>query len=262
MLKNLLILSPFLLCALFTIFVPLINSENADLTALHSARLAPSLQHFFGTDFLGRDLFLRLANALRTSFLTGFLASFLSLVLAIFYVFLARLTFYNAFIRALDALLALPALLVVMFCQSFLGGSLSVMIAVIALTHWCVIAKSLDSEVTRFSKSDFYLCALGLGASKFKLLWREVLPASANLLLVLFILNVAHAISNEATLSFFNLGVGVGEACLGVLLNEASRALFIGDWWLILLPLLALLMMILPLLALANLLQDRLGVKL
>lgn len=262
MLKNAFILSPLILCALFALFVPLFSSHDANLTALANARLAPSSVHFFGTDFLGRDVFVRLASALRTSFLTGFLASFLSLVLAVLYVFLARLSFYGAFMRALDALLALPALLVVMFCQSFLGGSLSVMIVVIALTHWCVIAKSLDGEVTRLSKSDFYLCALGLGASKLKLLWREVLPASLNLLLVLFILNIAHAISNEATLSFFNLGVPVGEASLGVLLNEASRALFMGAWWLVLFPLLALLMMILPLLALANGLQDRLGVRL
>ncbi|TQR32417.1 ABC transporter permease [Campylobacter sp. MIT 99-7217] len=246
------------LCFLYALAVPLF-SDNANLINLEAINLAPSLEHFFGTDSLGRDLFTRLALALRISFLVGFVSSFLALFIAIFYVFLARLYFYNFFMRILDAFLAFPTLLLVMFFQSFFEGNLSTMIIILALTHWCIIAKSLDSELKRLSKSDFYLCAIALGSTKFKALLKELMPASFSLILILFILNIAHAISNEATLSFFNLGVKLGEASLGTLLNEASKAFFTGSWWQIIFPLLALLMLIMPLLSLANLAQKGLA---
>ena len=82
-----------------------------------------------------------------------------------------------------------------------------------------------------------------------------------NLLLVLFILNIAHAISHEATLSFFGLGVSLDEVSLGRLLDEGAKTVFIGAWWLVIFPVAFLLMLILPLLALASNLQGNLGVR-
>lgn len=261
MLRLGLLLTPLIFCLCFALFVPFFSPYDANSTDLSAVRLAPSWAHFLGTDTLGRDLFTRIAYALRTSFIVGFGASFLAIIFALFYVFLARFFLYSVFMRALDAFLAFPALLLAMFFQSFLGGSLGVMVLVIAATHWCVVAKIFDSEIIKFQKLDFYLCAIVLGSTQFKAMLNEILPASLNLLIILFVLNVAHAIGNEATLSYFNLGVALGEPSLGVLLSDASKAIFIGAWWMIVFPLLALLMLILPLLALANALQDRLGVK-
>lgn len=90
------------------------------------------------------------------------------------------------------------------------------------------------------------------GYSKPRLLLTQLLPNTAPLLLTLFVLNFAHAITTEATLSFFGLGVGLGEASLGTLLSEGANAIFIGGWWLVVLPVVVFLLLLMPLLHFAN----------
>ncbi len=87
------------------------------------------------------------------------------------------------------------------------------------------------------------------------------MPALKSLIFVLFIFNIIHAIATEATLSFFGLGLGFNIPTLGTLLNESSKAIFIGAWWMILFPLLALMFLFLPLLWLGNYLQKIGGVR-
>ena len=259
--KKILMLSPLLFCLLFAIFVPLLSPYAAGFNELANAKMPPNLEHFFGTDLLGRDLFTQLAQGLRVSLFVGFVAAFMSVVLGVLFVLLARSFFYSFFIRSLDAILAAPSLLIVMFFQSFLSGNLLTMSFVIALGHFAFIAKLLDSELNSLMKSEFYLCALALGSTKFRAFYKDLLPACVNLLLVLFILNIAHAISHEATLSFFGLGVSLDEVSLGRLLDEGAKAVFIGAWWLVIFPVAFLLALILPLLALASNLQGNLGVR-
>ena len=259
--KMLFILSPFLFCVLFALIVPFASPYSATLAELANAKIAPNFTHLFGTELLGRDLFTQIAYALRVSLFVGFVSAFFTLFLAVVFVLVARCSFYSFFIRSLDALLAFPALLLVMFFQSFLGGNLLTMSLIIALGHFAFIAKLLDSELNSLMKSEFYLCALALGSTKFRAFYKDLLPACVNLLLVLFILNVAHSIGNEATLSFFGLGVGLDEISLGKLLNEGAQAIFTGTWWLIVFPVAFLLLLILPLLAFAATLQDSLGVR-
>lgn len=261
MLKILLILSPFAFCVLFALIVPFVSPYNATFVELANAKIPPNLAHLFGTDLLGRDLFTQMAYALRVSLFVGFISAFFTLVIAVVFVLVARCSFYSFFIRSLDALLAFPSLLLVMLFQSFLGGNLLTMSFVIALGHFAFIAKLLDSELNSLMKSEFYLCALALGSTKSRAFYKDLLPACVNLLFVLFILNVAHSIGNEATLSFFGLGVGLNDASLGKLLNEGAKMIFTGAWWLIIFPVAFLLSLILPLLAVASSLQDSLEVR-
>lgn len=253
------LLPPFILFVLALLTPCFFNFPQVDL---NGAKQIPNLKHLFGTDLLGRDTLISLFWALRTSLFVGFLASFLTLFFAFCYVFLMQMSFYSFWNRILDLLLALPSLLLVMFFQSFLQGELVTMSFLIALSHFAFVAKLLDLEFEKFKNSDFYQCALVLGSTKFKAFFTELLPACWNLLFVLFILNIAHAITNEATLSFFGLGVPLGEMSLGNLLSEGAKSIFLGAWWLVFFPACALLVLILPLLALANSLQDSLGVKL
>lgn len=250
--RKVLLFSPFIICVLFALFVPFISSHSVNLNELANARMSPNLSHFFGTDLLGNDLFTQIAYALRVSFFVGFVAAFMSIVLAIIYTLLARCFFYDFFIRSLDAILAFPNLLLIMFFQSFFGGNLLMMAFIIALGHFAFIAKLLDSELNRLMKSDFYLCALALGSTRLKAFYTDLLPACINLLFVLFVLNVAHSIGSEATLSFFGLGVNLDEVSLGKLLNEGAKAIFTGTWWLIVFPVVFLLALILPLFAFAS----------
>ncbi|MBF7046617.1 ABC transporter permease [Campylobacter volucris] len=252
-------LALFFISIILAVFAPYINSYDPNLIDLNKAKQAPNLIHIFGTDLLGRDLFARILYALRVSLLVGILAAFLSVVFALFYVFLTRFFAYAFFARVLDMLLALPSLLVIMFFQSFLAGSIWSMIFIIALGHFAFVAKVLDTHINKFQKLEFYQNAIILGSTKTKALFKELLPACWNLLFVLFVLNIAHAITSEATLSFFGLGVDLSTPSLGNILNEVSKSVFLGFWWMIVFPVMFILLLILPLLALGNDMQE--GIK-
>lgn len=245
------------LCVFLAIFAPILSPYDPNLVNLSQAKIAPNLEHLFGTDMLGRDVLTRILYSLRISLWVGFCASFLSVIFAFLYAFLTRLFAYVFFARVLDMLLALPSLLIIMFFQSFLNGGILSMTLVIALGHFAYIARVLDIEIGKYQKLEFYENALILGSTRFKALFSEIAPACLNLLFVLFVFNIAHAIANEATLSFFGLGVNLGEASLGNMLNEASKGLFLGFWWMLLFPVGFILLLILPLLALGNDLQKR-----
>ena len=247
---------------IFLVFAPKFSSYNPSMSDFLSFYLAPNSNHFFGTDMLGRDLFSRVLYALRNSIFIGVCASSLALVFALFYLLLARMFFYNFFMRILDLFLALPSLLLMMFFQSFIEGSFISMIFIIALSHYAFIAKLFESELRALEKLEFYEAALVLGSSKIRAFFKELLPPCFSLLFLLFVLNIIHAISTEATLSFFGLGLPFDIPSLGNILNDASKAIFIGAWWVIVFPLLALLMLILLLLWLSNFLQKYWGIHL
>ncbi|ARE81096.1 ABC transporter permease [Campylobacter helveticus] len=256
------ILSPLFLVLLLAFLTPFISSYNPNFGDINKIHIAPNLGHLFGTDILGRDLFTRIFYAIKTSFFIGFISSFLTLALALFYVLLARLLFYEFFMRLLDMFLALPFLLLMMFFSSFMEGNFISMVLIIALTHWSFVAKLFANELKRLESLEFYQASLVLGSTKIRAFFRDLLPPCFSLLSVLFVLNIIHAIGTEATLSFFGLGLGFEIASLGNILNEASKAIFIGAWWMVVYPLLALLVLILPLLALSVYLRKYLGVRL
>lgn len=251
------LLGLFLLAFLAPFIAPFDVLED-HLTYLH---VAPSLKFLLGTDFLGRDIFSRLIFALRNSLVIGLSSSFLALVLALLYLVVARVCFYAFFMRLLDFFLGFPWLLLLMFFQSFFSTNLFVMIILIALIHWCFIARILESNLQKLETLDFYKASLVLGRSKFKAFFKDLLPALRSLIFVLFVFNVVHAIATEATLSFFGLGLGFENPTLGTLLNDASKAIFIGAWWMVLFPLLTLVLLFIALLGLGNSLQKIWGVK-
>lgn len=247
---------------IFLIFVPCFSLYDPSMCDLLNLYSAPSQSHFFGTDMLGRDLFSRVLYALKTSIFIGVCASFLALVFALCYVLLARTFFYNFFMRILDMLLALPCLLLMMFFQSFMGGSFVGMIFIIALSHYPYIAKLFENELRTLEKLEFYEAAILLGSSKTRAFFKELLPPCFSLLFLLFVLNIVHAIGIEATLSFFGLGLAFEIPSLGNILNDANKAVFAGAWWVVVFPLLALLILVLPLLWLSDFLQRHWGIRL
>lgn len=246
------LLLPFWICVVCALF-----GVDSDLINLADAKLPPSLSHWFGTDLLGRDLFLRILASFRVSLWVGFGASTLALLFAVSFVSFFHFYCPRLGRQIIDFFLTIPSLLFAMFVQSLFGGGEIMMIVVIALGHWALIARVLESEIAKVMHQDFYQCSLVLGASKLKALVFDVFPACLMILLVLWILNFAHAIANEATLSFFGLGIEPTKASLGNILSDSSKAILIGCWWLVVFPILALMMLILPLLFLSHSFQKQ-----
>ncbi|CRF52485.1 ABC transporter permease [Helicobacter ailurogastricus] len=232
----------WLLGALLLIFLlPFFAPFDPTQVHLESLKLLPSKTHWLGTDFLGRDEFSRFLFALRNSVFVGLVGGLLALLISLGFAF--GVLFAPKWGRAgllgfLDGFLALPTLLLILLFSalSVRGFGILALGGLLSLFLWAQMAKVLSDGFREIATREFIANERALGASKFEIAFCEILPLAKNSVFVLLANTCAHAISAEALLSFFGLGLKVGEASLGNMLNEASQAIFTGVWWLVLVP--------------------------
>ena len=217
-------------------------------TDLPAHTLPPSLDHWFGTDALGRDMFARTVKGLALSFWVGLIASsastVISLVLALAAVTLGR--WADAIVGMLvDMVMGLPHLvLLVMVCFALGGGTEAVIIAV-ALTHWPRLTRILRAEILQLLTSDYIAVSRQFGKGGGFIARRHLVPHVIPQLLVGFVLLFPHAILHEAGLTFLGFGLEPSTPAIGVLLAESMRYLTAGYWWLGVFPGLCLLIIVL-----------------
>lgn len=205
---------------------------------LLARRQAPSTQFWFGTDSLGRDLWLRCFQGMTTSLHIDLVAAFSSGVLAMLAASLCAVNKTLDFlIRGLiDSLLSLPhLLLLVLICFTLGGGKHGVILAV-ALTHWPRLALILRGELLRIRESDFVMLSHRLGNSSFYRWRHHLLPLLLPQWIVGTLLMFPHAVLHSAALSFLGFGLAPHDPSLGLLLADALRYLSSGAWWLAFFP--------------------------
>ena len=207
----------------------------------------PSLVHWFGTDQMGRDLWLRAFQGTLTSLELGISTALCSGLLAMVAASVSLIhPRCDAAVRlVIDAMLALPhMLLLILICFTAGGGMRGVILAV-ALTHWPKLALILCAEARRIACSDYVVLARcqGMGALR---RWRtHLLPGLLPQWFIGTLLMFPHAVLHSAALSFLGFGLAAHEASLGLLLADALRYLAGGGWWLALFPGLMLLLLVL-----------------
>lgn len=207
----------------------------------------PSLEHPFGTDRYGRDVFLRTLVGLRLSLLVGVVAALLSGAIAVVLALVAVLggRVADAVVRWLvDLFLALPHLVLLILVAFALGGGTVAVILAVGLTHWPRLTRVLTAVARETVASDYVRIARGLGRTPAQIARTHVAGHLLPHLLVGTVLLFPHAILHEAALSFLGLGVDPGLPAIGVMLQESMRYLSAGHWWLAVLPGLALLLVV------------------
>lgn len=205
---------------------------------LSARRQPPSALYWFGTDSLGRDLWLRCFQGVTTSLQIGLIAAFTSGLLALFAGALCSVNkTLDMLIRGLiDSLLALPhLLLLVLICFTLGGGKQGVILAV-AFTHWPKLALILRAEILRIRETDYMKLSQRLGNSQFYRWRHHLLPLILPQWIVGTLLMFPHAVLHSAALSFLGFGLSPHEASLGILLADALRYLSSGAWWLAFFP--------------------------
>ena len=244
----------------YAVGVPWVAGVDDRVTDFAAARSAPSLQHPFGTDSAGRDLFVRTAAGLRVSLLIAVVCAVLSTVLGALVGALSaaaggwadRLT-----MRVVDGVNAVPHLLLGIVLVALFRGSLVAVIASIALTHWTQVARVVRAEVLSLRDRPHVDAAVLGGASRWRVVHRHLLPAALPQALVAAVLLLPHAVWHESTLSFLGLGLPPHRASLGTLLEEARSSLLLGGWWTLVFPALGLLLATVAVAALGAGLRDR-----
>lgn len=207
----------------------------------------PSLVHWFGTDQLGRDLWLRAFQGTLTSLALGVSTALCSGLLAMLAVSLSLLhpRCDDGVRLVIDAMLALPHMLLLILICFTLGGGMHGVILAVALTHWPKLALLLRAEARRIACSDYVVLARCQGMGPLRRWWVHLLPGLLPQWFIGTLLMFPHAVLHSAALSFLGFGLAAHEASLGLLLADALRHLAGGGWWLALFPGLMLLALVL-----------------
>ncbi|SEQ87663.1 peptide/nickel transport system permease protein [Lentzea xinjiangensis] len=252
------------LVALAVVVVPLVVDLNEQYVDLAVANRAPSAEHLFGTDELGRDVLLRCVYALRVSLTVGVVAAVISAVVGTAVGALAGSVggwFDRVLMRLVDAVASVPHLLLGIVIVAVLRPSLTAVVISIALTHWLTAARIVRSEVLSLRTRPFIDAAIVGGASRAQVLVRHLLPNVAPQILLATTLMVPHAVWHETALSFLGLGLPPHAASIGNMINDAQRSLLTGGWWMSLAPGLLLIVTTLAVSGVSGVWRDRLNPK-
>lgn len=227
---------------LMSIIIPEVWMYTYDKTDLNSVNLKPSLDHIFGTDELGRDLFVRVMFGARYSLIIGFAAATINLVIGVIYGGVSGFfggTVDNIMMRIVDILYSIPTIIYVVILMAFMydpeksGSGLSTIIIALSISYWIGMARIVRGEVLQLKQQEFVLAARSLGASRIRILFRHLLPNCMGSIIVTMTLLIPQAIFTEAFLSFIGLGLNPPLASLGTLANGAMKSIYVYPYQLI-----------------------------
>ena len=234
----------FVAIYLFGIFIP----EEAVAGSFLNAKKAPSWEHPFGTDALGRDLLMRTLKGLSVSITVGIAASVISAVIAVF-VGIAAATGskrLDAFINwCIDLVMGVPHTILVILISFALGRGLKGLLVGVASTHWCSLARLIRGEVLQLRSQQYVAVSRKLGKSSGWILIHHLLPHLVPQFFVGLILLFPHAVLHEASISFLGFGLPPEQPAIGIILSESMRYISTGMWWQAVLPGLTLVLIVL-----------------
>ncbi|WP_047145167.1 ABC transporter permease [Aquamicrobium sp. LC103] len=224
-----------IICILTAIFAPLITPYPEHVGAVVNFRerhLPPSADYWFGTDNVGRDIFTRVVFGMRISLLLALVVLATAVPVGTVLGLLAG--YYGGWVeivimRFTDIALAIPGLVMVMAVAAVLSPDLLTSMIAIAALWWTWHARLIYSITRQTRVQDYIEAAETLGASKFHILFREILPNCVSALAVKTSLDAGFVILIGSTLSFLGLGIQPPTPDLGTMV--ASGAAFLPSYW-------------------------------
>lgn len=216
-------------------------------TNFGSRNLAPSLEHLFGTDWMGRDMFQRTMKGLGLSIMIGALASSISTVIALILGLATNTNKYlDSFVSWLiDLFSSIPHLLLIILVSICLGGGAFGVIIGVAVSHWTSLTRVLRAEIKQINTSDYVHLSKNFGKSKLWVARKHLLPLILTQVILGTILIFPHAIMHEASVTFLGFGLSPHEPAIGIILSESMKYLATGAWWLAFFPGVSLLIIVL-----------------
>ena len=216
-------------------------------TDFSQRNLSPSLQHLFGTDWMGRDMLARTLSGLSLSIRIGILTAVVSAAVALFLgtasAVLGRKA--DAVISwCIDLVMGIPHILLVMLISLACGRGFVGVVAGVSLSHWPSLARVIRGELMQLRQAPYILVAEKMGVSKLQNVKRHMLPHLLPQFLTGLILLFPHAILHESSVTFLGFGLSSEQSAIGVILSESMQYLTTGKWWLALFPGLALVLVV------------------
>lgn len=226
-------LCAFGLLAFFAIFGPIFSPYNYYETRLPLKNTPPCSEFWFGTDELGRDIFTRIWMGARISLTVGISAALIDMFFGIFFGAFSGMVggkVDEVMMRIVDILHSVPTLLIVILLMVVMGSGIMTIIIALAITGWMNMARIVRGQILQIKQCDFVLAAKLIGANKFRILLRHLIPNCIGSIITTVTLTIPVAIFIEAFLSFLGLGVQAPIASWGTMASDGLPALRYYPW--------------------------------
>ena len=220
------------------LFAPLLSPYSIDSTDWERISISPSAttEHWFGTDDVGRDLFVRTLYGGRISLLVGLAATFVSLVIGIAWGATAGYAggkIDQFMMRVVDVLYAMPFMFFVILLMVFFGRNIFLIFIAIGAINWLDMARIVRGQTLSLKKKEFIEAARAGGVSSFDIVRRHIVPNLLGVVIVYVTLTSPQVILVESFLSFLGLGVQEPMTSWGALVNDGAQAMETAPWALI-----------------------------
>ena len=214
-------------------------AEDAMVVDFARKNLSPCGDYIFGTDWMGRDMFLRTLTGLSMSIKIGLLAAGVSSIIAFVLGTMAATMgkrVYSVITWIIDLVMGIPHILLLILISYAFGKGFKGVVIGVALTHWTSLARLIRSEVLQLKEATYIKVAEKLGKSKLEIAVKHMVPHLLPQFLVGLILLFPHAILHEASITFLGFGLSPEQPAIGIILEESMAHLAMGRWWLAVFP--------------------------
>jgi oligopeptide transport system permease protein len=217
---------------------PLLSPFSIESTDWDQISIAPSVstQHYFGTDDVGRDLFIRTLYGGRISLMVGLVATLVSLIIGIAWGATAGYVGGRTdqfMMRIVDVLYAMPFMFFVILLMVFFGRNIFMIFIAVGAINWLDMARIVRGQTLSLKKKEFVEAARAGGVSSFNIVRRHIVPNLLGIVVVYVTLTIPQVILVESFLSFLGLGVQEPMTSWGALVNDGAQSMESAPWALI-----------------------------
>ncbi|PIE97588.1 MAG: diguanylate cyclase [Treponema sp.] len=207
---------------------PIIKGSSGSQTNLQLKNISPSLQFWFGTDDLGRDLFTRVCLGGRVSLLIAILGAVIDMTIGLIYGGIAAYAgglVDNIMMRIVEILSSIPYLIVAVLISLIFGKGIFSIIIAMTITGWCFTARLVRGQILQIKNQDFVLAAKALGTKPLKIILKHLIPNTVSIMIIALTFDIPSFIFGEAFLSYIGLGIQPPHTSWGVLAANAQGAM-------------------------------------
>lgn len=221
------------LITLAVIVLPLLAEFSYEDTDWYAMNAAPSADHIFGTDSLGRDIYVRTLIGGRISLMVGIMGAMVAVLIGTLYG--ATSGFLGGrvdrvMMRILEILYAIPFMFLVIVLVTFFGRNIMLIFVAIGAIAWLDMARIVRGQTLSLRGKEFIEAAHVCGVSKWKIITRHIVPNVLGIVVVYSTLLIPSMILTESFLSFLGLGVQEPMTSWGALLQEGANTMEIAIW--------------------------------
>lgn len=226
-----------ILLALMCVLIPIFSANDYSATHFESILSPPNATYWFGTDGLGRDLWVRCFIGGRVTFEIALAATCVILLIGVMYGatagFLGGMV-DNIMMRAVDVLYGIPFLFFCILLLSLFGQTKLVSFMAIATLGWLDMARVVRGQTLNLKQQEFVEAAKISGLNQWQIIFRHIIPNLLGIVIIYSALTIPSMIVLSAVLSFFGLGVMEPMTSWGLLISDGVADL--DSWWLLLFP--------------------------